>query len=254
MSKNKLKKFADMAVLPNVFQITYQELQDKGQAFPMQGHWHDTYFKNQNPIVLELGCGKGEYAIGLAQKFPNKNFIGLDIKGARMWTGATKAHEEGLKNVAFIRSGINLITNFFAPNEVAELWITFADPQMKKVNKRLTSSLFLGLYKQVLQDNGLIHLKTDSSFLYTYTEALAKCNQLPIKVSTTDLYQDLKDDLLLDIQTYYEKQWLSRGLTIKYLQFCLPHDLTLKEPEIEIPLDDYRSFNRQKRSELNLTK
>lgn len=251
MGKNKLKKFSDMETFDHVFQCSYNELA-QGELFPLKGCWHTQFFQNNNPIVLELGCGKGEYTVELAQRFPDKNYIGIDIKGARMWTGAKLSAEQGLHNVAFIRTGINAIHHFFATNEVAEIWITFADPQMKKVNKRLTSTSFLSLYQQFLIAEGKINLKTDSNFLFTYTQALAEVNQLPIYTTTRDLYQTHPNDETLAIKTYYEKQWISRGLTIKYLQFALPQTIKLIEPNIEIPLDEYRSFSRQKRSELKI--
>lgn len=251
MGKNKLKKFADMDVFEHVFQRSYNEL-NAGSKFPFKSEWHTDFFHNNNPIVLELGCGKGEYTVELAQRFPKKNFIGIDIKGARMWTGAKLALEHNLKNVAFVRTEINAIEHFFAQNEVSEIWITFADPQMKKVNKRLTSTLFLNLYKQILANDGKINLKTDSNFLFTYTKALAETNKLPVFIETDDLYNTHANDTILTIQTYYEKQWLARGLTIKYLQFSLPQNIKLIEPEIEIPLDEYRSFSRHKRSELEI--
>ncbi|HPW89876.1 MAG TPA: tRNA (guanosine(46)-N7)-methyltransferase TrmB [Paludibacteraceae bacterium] len=250
MGKNKLKKFADMETFSHVFQCSYNELTN-GTSFPLKGKWHSEFFHNNNPIVLELGCGKGEYTVELAKQFPDKNFIGVDIKGARMWTGAKLSQEFGLTNVAFIRTGINVIHYFFEQNEVNEIWITFPDPQMKKVNKRLTSTFFLNIYKQILHENGIINLKTDSNFLFTYTCALVELNKLPIFVKTDNLYKTHPNDNILAIKTYYEKQWLSRGLTIKYLQFSLPHTSSLQEPDIEIPLDEYRSFNRQKRTELD---
>lgn len=249
MGKNKLKKFADMDSFEHVFQCSYNEL-TTGASFPLKGQWNHLFFHNENPIVLELGCGKGEYTVELAQRFPDKNFIGIDIKGARMWTGAKLSMEQGLSNVAFIRTGINAIHHFFGQNEVNEIWITFADPQMKKVNKRLTSTLFLNLYKQILAPDGQINLKTDSNFLFTYTRALVELNKLPVFIQTDDLYKTHSGNTILAIKTYYEKQWLARGLTIKYIQFSLPQNITLQEPDIEIPLDDYRSFSRQKRSEL----
>ena len=251
MGKNKLKKFADMDRLPHVFQLSYNEIMN-GEKFAMKGRWHSDFFKNNNPIELELGCGKGEYAVGLAEQFPDKNFIGIDIKGARMWSGATESLEKGLNNVAFVRTGINAIEHFFAENEVSEIWITFADPQMKKQNKRLTSTYFMSLYRKVLIPNGLVHLKSDSNFLYTYTYEMVKKNGFPIHISTEDLYHDLKDDAILAIKTYYERQWLARGIAIRYLQFELPSDGVLVEPEIEIEYDSYRSFGRQKRSELDM--
>lgn len=246
MGKNKLAKFDDMATYPHVFQYPFSVLQAEG--FPMRGRWHE-FFGNDNPIVLELGCGKGEYTVGLARLFPEKNFIGVDIKGARMWSGAKESLESGMKNVAFLRTSIELIAHFFA-QEVAEIWITFPDPQMKKVNKRLTSTRFMKLYREILSGDGLIHLKTDSQFLFTYTCEMVKANHYPVRVCTDDLYHCGLADEILSIRTYYEQQWLDRGLNIKYIQFVCEEQDTLIEPDIEIEYDDYRSFNRSKRSAL----
>ena len=263
MGKGKLAKFADMATYKNVFQYPYSVVEHV--PFDLQGHWHEEYFHNDNPIVLELGCGKGEYTVGLAKRFPNINFIGVDIKGARMWTGATQALNEGLENVAFLRTNIEIIERFFAPGEVSEIWLTFSDPQMKNPRKRLTSTYFLNRYRQFLIDGGLIHLKTDSNFLFTYTTYLVEHNHLPVLATTTDLYGPVVSGFAADsstapsdsvaglkeaaaIQTYYESMWIARGLNIKYLQFRLPHNGDLEEPDVEIPLDDYRSYHRDKRS------
>jgi len=242
MGKNKLKKFAEMETLDCVFQYPYAVLANGG--CPLRGKWASDCFANANPIVLELGCGKGEYAVGMGRRFTDKNFIGIDIKGARMWTGAKQATALGLKNVAFLRTSIELIDRMFAPDEVSEIWITFPDPQMKKVNKRLTGTRFLNNYKHVLRDGGWIHLKTDSPFLYAYTLALVEKNGLPVKVATDDLYHSGMADDILDIKTHYECQWLQRGLTIKYLCFALPHDAQLQELEVEIEHDTYRSYSR----------
>lgn len=242
MGKNKLKKFADMATFGCVFQYPYAVLREQG--FPLKGKWNSDYFHNSNPIVLELGCGKGEYAVGLGKRFPDKNYIGVDIKGARMWTGAKTVEQEHIANVAFLRTSIELIAQFFAPGEVAEIWITFPDPQMKNANKRLTSTRFLASYRQILAPDGIIHLKTDSPFLYTYTHELVKLNGLKADVDTDDLYGSGLADDILEIKTHYERQWLDRGLTIKYLKFHLPQEGQLQEPDIDIEHDTYRSYNR----------
>lgn len=250
MGKGKLAKFADMDTYENVFQYPYSVVEHV--PFEMQGHWHEQYFHNNNPIVLELGCGKGEYTVGLAKLYPNMNFIGVDIKGARMWTGATQALEEGLKNVAFLRTNIEIIDRFFSSGEVNEIWLTFSDPQMKNPRKRLSSTWFLERYRKFLCDGGFIHLKTDSNFLFTYTTYLVEKNKLPLVVKTTDLYQESENNSSLKeaaaIQTYYESMWIERGLNIKYMKFSLPHSGELLEPDVEIELDDYRSYHRDKRS------
>ena len=242
MGKNKLKKFAEMKTIDLVFQYPFSRLKEEG--FPLRGNWRSDFFGNDNPIVLELGCGKGEYTVGLARQFPDRNFIGIDIKGARMWTGACQARDAGMENVAFIRTSIELLESFFAPEEVDEIWITFPDPQMKKVRKRLTSTSFLDLYRRVLKDGGMVRLKTDSPFLYTYTRLLTELNGITPEVNTADLYHSGLADEILQIRTFYEQQWLDRGLTIKYIAFPLEHGKTLEEPQDEIPHDTYRSFSR----------
>ena len=259
MSKGKLAKFADMETYENVFQYPYSVVEHV--PFEMQGHWHEQYFHNNNPIVLELGCGKGEYTVGLAKCYPHMNFIGVDIKGARMWTGATQAIKEGMKNVAFLRTNIEIIDRFFAPDEVQEIWLTFSDPQMKNPRKRLTSTFFMNRYRRFLIDKGIIHLKTDSNFLFTYTTYMVEKNHLPLVLSTSDLYAENSENSdyseyseAASIQTYYEQMWIDRGLNIKYMKFHLPHEGELVEPDIEIPLDDYRSYRRDKRSSLETAK
>jgi len=242
MGKNKLKKFKEMETLECVFQYPFGVLRETG--FPLRGRWHEDYFHNNGPVVLELGCGKGEYTVGLARRYPEKNFIGIDIKGARMWTGACTARNEQLQNVAFVRTNIELLDRFFTPGEVDEIWITFPDPQMKKVRKRLTSTVFLDLYRKVLKPGGMVHLKTDSPFLYTYTRLLTELNGIDPAVNTDDLYNSGMADDILQIRTFYEQQWLDRGLTIKYLAFPLDHTTALEEPNADIPLDTYRSFSR----------
>ena len=255
MGKNKLKKFAEMETFSNVFQCGARALYENGQMVTepavneMAGHWRDSYFHNDHPIVLELGCGRGEYTVGLARRYPEKNFIGIDIKGARMWAGAREAEMDGLKNVAFLRTNIEVITSFFAPDEIDEIWITFCDPQMKKATKRLTSTYFMQRYQRIVKPDGLLHLKTDSPFLYTYTTEMLRLNPYPVLAQTDDLYaaSHARDPKFTDaraLQTHYEKQWLDRGLSIKYIEWKLTPLAHLEEPVIEIEHDSYRSYGR----------
>ncbi|MFC2773210.1 MAG: tRNA (guanosine(46)-N7)-methyltransferase TrmB [Segatella oris] len=256
MGKGKLAKFAEMETFSNVFQYPFSVVDNV--PFEMKGHWRELYFKNNHPVVLELGCGKGEYTVELARLYPEMNFIGVDIKGARMWTGAKQAIEAGLKNVAFLRTNIEIIDRFFAESEVQEIWLTFSDPQMKNAHKRLTSTFFLNRYRKFLVDGGIVHLKTDSNFLFTYTTCMVKENKLPVVFSTEDLYHteglDEETHKILSIQTYYESMWIERGLNIRYMKFLLPQQGELVEPEVDIPLDDYRSYHRPKRSSLKVSK
>ena len=268
MGKGKLAKFADMETYENVFQYPYSVIDNV--PFEMRGLWREQYFHNDHPIVLELGCGKGEYTVELAKLYPETNFIGVDIKGARMWTGATQALNEGLKNVAFLRTNIEIIERFFAEDEVQEIWLTFSDPQMKNPRKRLTSTYFLERYRKFLVDGGIIHLKTDSNFLFTYTTYMVEKNSLPLLFRTEDLYGNSEGTVLtesttdnslrtvptelLTIQTYYESMWIARGLNIKYMKWLLPKTGKLEEPDVEIELDDYRSYHRSKRSSLDKAK
>ena len=230
MGKNKLEKFADMASYPHVFEYPYSAVDNV--PFDMKGKWHQEFFGNDHPIVLELGCGRGEYTVGLGRMFPDKNFIAVDIKGARMWTGATESLQAGMKNVAFLRTNIEIIERFFAEGEVSEIWLTFSDPQMKKATKRLTSTYFMERYRKFLQPNGIIHLKTDSNFMFTYTKYMIEANKLPVEFMTEDLYHS----------------------DIKYIKFRLPQEGKLQEPDVEIELDPYRSYNRSKRSGLSTSK
>lgn len=257
MGKGKLEKFADMARFPHVFEFPFS-IEDQFQC-ELRGHWNEKFFHNGNPIVLELGCGRGEYTIGLGKRFPDKNFIGVDIKGARMWTGAKQALEDGMTNVAFLRTNIEIIDRFFAPGEVSEIWLTFSDPQMKKATKRLTSTYFMERYRKFLQPDGLINVKTDSNFMATYTRYMVDTNHLPLEYSTLDLYNEqtvIPEGLesLREIRTYYEQMWLDHGISIKYLRFRLPQEGALVEPDVEIELDTYRSYSREKRSSLHTSK
>ena len=245
-----------METYENVFQYPFSVVEHV--PFEMKGHWREQYFHNDHPIVLELGCGKGEYTVELAKLYPDINFIGVDIKGARMWTGATQALHEGLKNVAFLRTNIEIIERFFSENEVQEIWLTFSDPQMKNPRKRLTSTYFMERYRKFLVDGGIIHLKTDSNFLFTYTTSMVEHNHLPVLLSTRDLYSENSENSeyseAASIQTYYESMWIARGLNIKYMKWRLPRTGTLSEPDVEIELDDYRSYHRTKRSSLDKAK
>ncbi|WP_294143424.1 tRNA (guanosine(46)-N7)-methyltransferase TrmB [uncultured Sanguibacteroides sp.] len=249
MGKNKLAKFAEMETLKNVFQPTREEV--FRTDYILKGKWNEKIFGNDHPIVLEVGCGKGEYTVGLARLYPEKNFIGLDIKGARMWTGAKAAQEQQLNNVAFLRTHAEMLESIFAPDEISEIWITFPDPQMAKARKRLTGIRFLALYQKMLKPNGIIHLKTDSPFLYRYTDEVVRVNHLPNFVSTDDLYHSNYNDRILSIKTFYEQQWLSRGKTIKYLQFSLNHVTEWIEPDIELEKDDYHSEARFMNKKVN---
>ncbi|MBN2349449.1 MAG: tRNA (guanosine(46)-N7)-methyltransferase TrmB [Bacteroidales bacterium] len=228
MTKNKLARFAEIEGFSNVLQPPFEEVFQKD--YLLKGKWKSTFFKSENPIILELGCGKGEYTVGLAKMFPGINFIGIDIKGARMWKGASLALKEGINNVTFLRTRIELIESFFEPDEIQEIWITFPDPQPKKAKKRLTSTRFLDLYRKFLVPGGNIHLKTDNKALYEYTLQLARYNKLAIITATSNLYADIQNDPILSIRTFYESQFLEQGLPIHYLKFNLKSSGILKEP------------------------
>lgn len=221
MYKQKLERFAEIAEFPNVFHLTYENLRNE---FPLKGKWNEIYFNNSHPVVLELGCGKGEYTIGLAEKFPQKNFIGVDVKGNRMWVGAKFALEEKISNVGFLRTRIDFIESCFGKDEVNEIWITFPDPQPQKPRerKRLTAPMFLNRYKKFLKPGGVIHLKTDSEMLYSYTLEVIEQNKYHLLDATNDLYnapanEDHKN--ARSIQTYYEQKYLQKNMRICYLKF-----------------------------------
>lgn len=220
MGKNKLARFAENETFANLFQLSYEQITKEG--FALKGKWNQEFFKNDNPIVLELGCGKGEYTVGLAKKYPNKNFIGIDIKGARLWRGCKTSNEDNMTNVAFVRTHIQMIESYFAQQEVSEIWITFPDPQLKKPNKRLTCERFLKLYSNILKTDGIIHLKTDSQELYEYTkDEVLIPSKREIIYNTSDLYSsDFKEDVM-EIQTFYESMYLKTGKPITYLKFKL---------------------------------
>jgi len=245
MGKNKLKKFSEIAAFPHVFEYSYADLQH--QECGLKGFWNRDVFHNDHPIVLELGCGRGEYTVGLGRLYPSKNFIGVDIKGARIWAGAKESMNAGMGNVAFLRTNIELLTLFFSSGEVSEIWLTFPDPQMKKTNKRLTSARFIKIYHEILSENGVIHLKTDSLFMFTYTCEIVKINYFPVLIQTDNLYESGLADEILSIRTCYEQQWIERGIPIKYLRFIIESRTQIIEPEIDIELDAYRSFSRGRR-------
>lgn len=244
MGKNKLKKFAELAACNCAVEFPREELLRVG-GVPFRGRWNEEFFKGERPIVVELGCGKGEYTVGLAKSNPDSNYIGIDIKGARMWRGAKTVEEEQIANAGFLRTEIENITQCFGPAEVSEFWITFPDPQMKKVRKRLTSTWFLKRYREVLAPNGIINLKTDSPFLYEYTRRLVEVNGFEVLTNTDDLYGSGLADPVSSIKTFYEQQWLSRGKKIKLLSFRLPAEGELVEPQADdIEYDDYHAMAR----------
>lgn len=219
-SKNKLKRFKENDTFSNVFQPAREEVVT--DQFSLKGKWNQDYFKNNNPIVLELGCGKGEYSVGLAEKFPDKNFIGIDLKGARFWRGAKTAVETGLTNVAFIRTQIELINHIFSENEVDEIWITFPDPQIKykRTKHRMTNSQFLKLYKKVLKPEGVVNLKTDSEFMHGYTLGLLHGEGHEVIYSNHNVYvNEGSPEEVTGLQTFYEKQYLEINKAITYIRF-----------------------------------
>jgi tRNA (guanine-N7-)-methyltransferase len=220
LAKHKLQRFAENDTLRSVIQprLAYPPV-----GFPLKGKWAQDYFKNNNPIVLELGCGRGEYTVGLAQKFPDKNFIGVDLKGARLWRGAKTAVEQNMYNVGFLRIMFDQIAYYFDKDEVSEIWVTFPDPQpqISREKKRLTSLNFIDKYKHFLKPNGLIHLKTDSLSLFDYTIEVVKENNFKMNVCTHNLYQSGLADDILEIKTTYEKIFLAKGMSINYMNFNL---------------------------------
>ena len=219
MGKDKLWRFSEIQRFPNVTEAPFSE------TFPQKGKWKEEIFKNEKPIVLELGCGKGEYAVGLGKMFPEKNFLGIDIKGNRIYIGAKEALENNMDNVQFLRTRIDFIENFFEEDEIDEIWLTFSDPQPKKPRKRLTSPLFIGRYRKFLKKNGLVHVKTDSDILFEYTEEQIKEEGYKCHTLTWDLYGSFQNKLtdkekeIFKIKTHYEELFTSKGSVIKYCCF-----------------------------------
>lgn len=221
MAKRKLKKFAEVSSFHNCFFLSFEQSQADG--LPLKTKWRESFFKNNNPIVLELGCGKGEYTVGLAKRYPDKNFIGVDIKGNRIWTGAKQAVENKMENVAFVRTRIDFIESCFGKEEVDEIWITFPDPQPQKTRerKRLTNMMFINRYRTILKKGGTINLKTDNEPFYNYSREIIKENNLHELDATNDLYADVnkRDEALTTIKTHYEKIFSDKGFKICYLKF-----------------------------------
>lgn len=223
MAKNKLRRFEEMKTMECVFEPEMEIVEN--DSFDLKGKWRSDFFKNDHPIILELGCGKGEYAVGLGKRSPDKNFIGVDIKGARMWEGASQVRENDLKNIAFLRTRIDFIAAFFGENEVDEIWLTFSDPQPNKPNKRLSSKIFIDRYRKFLKPNGIIHLKTDSDILFESTLFEIEKHNYQLLEKTWDLYSDLPQNLddqtrdILSIRTHYETIFSAKGFKIKYCKF-----------------------------------
>ena len=214
--KNKEQRIADIRVFSNVFEYEHFSEEDN-----LKDKWHSEIFRSQNPITLELACGKGEYSVGLARRYPRKNFIGVDLKGPRIWVGAKKALKHNLENVRFLRAYIDHLENFFSKNEIDEIWIIFPDPYLKKERKRLTSPKFLNIYRRVMKPGGLIHLKTDSETLFDYTIEVIRDEQCDLVEKIEDVYRDSRNSELVGIQTFYEKMHLEKGKTIRYVSFRL---------------------------------
>ncbi len=233
MGKDKIRRFRENETFSCLVQPRFEEVFRKDH--PMKGKWKSDFFRNDRPIVLELGCGRGEYTVALARMFPVINFIGIDIKGARLWRGAKTATESAMENVGFLRTRIEFIESFFSPGEVDQIWITFPDPQLKKgrAAKRLTSPLFLGMYAKFLSPGGLIHLKTDSMKMHAYSRAVAEKNELVIHEACEDIYGSGRADDILSIRTTYEQQFLKEGHSITYLRFSLDEKTEFAAPDFE---------------------
>ena len=257
MGKDKLRKFRENETFECLVQPTLDEVFHKDH--PLKGHWREKVFGNDAPIVVELGCGKGDYTVDLAQRNPSCNYIGVDIKGARLWKGAKYVTENHVPNAAFLRTRIEFIESLFAPGEIDEIWITFADPQIGREKKRLTSPLFLNRYRNMLKKGGLVHLKTDSPYLYEYTKAVAEQNGLEILAHGTDIYgedrealyssplasvsSDAAIDALFEVQTFYESHFIEQGYKITYMCFRIDKDGDYISPVWDE--DQYKNENHQ---------
>ena len=231
MTRNKLERFAEMKTFPNVVEPSFQEIFQK--EYTLKGQWSKSFFRNDQPLILELGCGKGEYTVNLAKHNPSVNYLGIDIKGARMWKGAKTALDEGVPNAGFLRTRIDFINSFFAENEVDEIWVTFPDPQPKKAKKRLISPKFLSAYRKFLKPHALIHLKTDNQDLFAYMKEVIQLNDLPVISISEDVHQtdDNKLEVVRNIQTFYEQQFVAMGKKINYVCFHLNSSEILQEPD-----------------------
>ena len=231
MGKDKQRRFSENLTFDNLVQPAFDEVFRRDHK--LKGRWSEDFFGNDNPVVLELGCGRGEYTVALGEMFPGRNFIGVDIKGARMWRGAKTATERGMSNVGFLRTRIEFIDSFFAPGEVDEIWITFPDPQLRKnrVKKRLTAPGFLALYARFLRPGGRVNLKTDSRHLHDYTLAVAAENSLEVDEACVDIYGAGRADAILSIRTAYEARFLDEGCAITYLRFCLGERTAFHAPD-----------------------
>jgi tRNA (guanine-N7-)-methyltransferase len=233
VAKKKLIRFAEMHAFDNVVHAGAGEVYNR--MHPLSGKWASEFFGTPAPVVLELGCGKGEYTTGMARMFPGLNFLGVDIKGSRLWKGAKYAIENNIQNAGFLRTRIEFISSFFMPGEIDQIWLTFPDPQLSKAKKRLTSSGFLNRYRGFLKPGGVVHLKTDNLVLHKYTLSVIMANGLDLVEATDDLYGTDTADKILSIRTYYEQRYLDQGKPITYLKFRIDSPTDIKEPsETEI--------------------